>query len=88
MAGARVRKWISKLRDRSFAGWNSGQLRSILEGVGCTCREKKHIVCIHHDPHLRITIPRGDDLPPVYARETLKIVDALESDSSGEEDEE
>lgn len=72
-------KLLAKLRQTK-RNWSSGDLHTILKGVGFEWHDSKHRVYRHPDfPDLgSYPLPRGyDPLAPAYAKKVLELADSV-----------
>lgn len=71
-------KLLARLRRTPF-GWGQDDLRRLYTAYGFEVREgARHVVVRHPDHHdLVTTVARHGDLPPVYARTAIRLIDEL-----------
>ena len=74
---AKAGKLLQRLRNTK-AGWSDTDIFKLMVGHGFLSREGNHTVYSHPDhPDLHLVVPRGKDLPKVYASHAEKRIDTL-----------
>jgi len=78
MSGKAAQKMLEKMRA-SPNGWGQKDFETLLCGFGFEVGGTKHAIYMHPLFHeLVISIPRHNDVKPVYARDAVKLIDELE----------
>ena len=75
---ARSRNLLRRMQQTPF-GWGQEDFRRLYRAYGFEVIEgKRHIVVRHPDhPDLNTTVARHQELPPVYARTAVRLIEEL-----------
>lgn len=81
--GRAAEKILERMRATPF-GWSEGDFRGMLSQFGFDYEPgSKHSLFIHRErPHLRMTVPRHNQLAPAYAKIAVALVDRLRKEEN------